>query len=210
MAAVTIHSDSGAQENKICHCFHFSPFYLPLSDRLDAMILVFWIFSFKPAFSLCPFTLIKRLFSSSSLSAIRVVIIFISEFLIWTIFLPTAFARLFSACRLFPLCFSWLTLVHLSDLSPISPSTKKLPQTLDPRCEPFSVHPHCTFFFFIKLKLHTTYFIYIFIFWLSCGMWYHSSLTRDRTHTPCLWGNGVLSTGSPGTSSLYLLIWFLG
>ena len=24
MAAVTIHSDSGAQENKICHCFHFS------------------------------------------------------------------------------------------------------------------------------------------------------------------------------------------
>ena len=29
MAAVTIHSDFGAQENKISHCFHFSPFYLP-------------------------------------------------------------------------------------------------------------------------------------------------------------------------------------
>ena len=28
MAAVTIYSDFGAQENKICHCFHFSPFYL--------------------------------------------------------------------------------------------------------------------------------------------------------------------------------------
>ena len=27
-AAVTIHSDLGAQENKICHCFHFFPFYL--------------------------------------------------------------------------------------------------------------------------------------------------------------------------------------
>ena len=25
MAAVTIHSDFGAQENKICHCFHFFP-----------------------------------------------------------------------------------------------------------------------------------------------------------------------------------------
>ena len=33
MAAVTIHSDFGAQENKICHCFHFFPFYLPWSDR---------------------------------------------------------------------------------------------------------------------------------------------------------------------------------
>ena len=33
MAAVTIHSDFGAQENKICCCFHFSPFYLP-QDRM--------------------------------------------------------------------------------------------------------------------------------------------------------------------------------
>ena len=39
----------------------------------NAMILVFWILSFKPAFSLSSFTFIKRLFSSSSLSAIRVV-----------------------------------------------------------------------------------------------------------------------------------------
>ena len=39
----------------------------------DAMILVFWILSFKPTFSLSSFTFIKRLFSSSSLSAIRVV-----------------------------------------------------------------------------------------------------------------------------------------
>ena len=33
----------------------------------DAMILVFWMFSFKPPFSLSSFTFIKRLFSSSSL-----------------------------------------------------------------------------------------------------------------------------------------------
>ena len=41
--------------------------------QLDAMILVYWILSFKPAFSLSSFTFIKRLFSSSSLSAVRVV-----------------------------------------------------------------------------------------------------------------------------------------
>ena len=39
----------------------------------DAMILVFWMLSFKPTFSLSSFTFIKRLFSSSSLSAVRVV-----------------------------------------------------------------------------------------------------------------------------------------
>ena len=39
----------------------------------DAMIFVFWMLSFKPTFSLSSFTFIKRLFSSSSLSATRVV-----------------------------------------------------------------------------------------------------------------------------------------
>ena len=39
----------------------------------DAMILVLLILSFKPAFSLSSFTFLKRLFSSSSLYAIRVV-----------------------------------------------------------------------------------------------------------------------------------------
>ena len=39
----------------------------------DATILVFWILSFKPFFSLSSFTVIKRLFSFSLFSAIRVV-----------------------------------------------------------------------------------------------------------------------------------------
>ena len=39
----------------------------------DVMILVFWMLSFKPTFSLSSYTFIKRLFLSSSLSAIRVV-----------------------------------------------------------------------------------------------------------------------------------------
>ena len=39
----------------------------------DAIILVFWMLSFKSTFSLPSFIFIKRLFSSSSLSALRVV-----------------------------------------------------------------------------------------------------------------------------------------
>ena len=39
----------------------------------DAIIVVFWMLSFKAVFSLSSFTFIKRFFSSSSLSAIRVV-----------------------------------------------------------------------------------------------------------------------------------------
>ena len=51
----------------------------------DPMILVFWMLSFKPAFSLS-FTFIKRLFGSSSLSAISVVS---SAYVRLLIFLPT-------------------------------------------------------------------------------------------------------------------------
>ena len=39
----------------------------------EAIIIVFWMLNFKPAFSLSSFTLIRRPFSSSSLSAIRMV-----------------------------------------------------------------------------------------------------------------------------------------
>ena len=71
MAAVTICSNFGAPKNKVWHCFHCFPIYFPWSDWTRC--LVFWMLSFKPTFSLSTFTFIKRLFSSSSLSAIRVV-----------------------------------------------------------------------------------------------------------------------------------------
>ena len=58
----------------------------------DAMIFIFWMLSFKPAFSLSSFTFIKRLFSYSSLSAIRMVS---SSYLKLLIFLP---AILIPAC----------------------------------------------------------------------------------------------------------------
>ena len=72
MAAVTIHSDFGVQENKICHCLHFPPSICHEMMGLDATILVFWMLSFMPAFSFSSFTFIKKLFSSCLLSAIRV------------------------------------------------------------------------------------------------------------------------------------------
>ena len=91
VAAVTVRSDFGAQENKTCHCFYFFPFCLPWTDGI--MILVFWMVNFKPAFSLSSLTLIKRLFSSFSLSAIRVLP---STYLRLLIFL---LAILISACH---------------------------------------------------------------------------------------------------------------
>ena len=42
MAADTVHSDFGAQENKICHCFHFSS-YLPWSDGTRCHDFIFII-----------------------------------------------------------------------------------------------------------------------------------------------------------------------
>ena len=83
MAAVTICSDFGAQENEIC--FHIFRIYFPWSDGTRCHDLSFFTLSFKPSFPLPAFTLIKRLFSYSSLSAIRVAS---SAYLKLLIFLP--------------------------------------------------------------------------------------------------------------------------
>ena len=109
VAAVTICSDFAAQESKICHCFHFFPFYLPWSDGIGCHDLSFLMLSFKPAFSLSSFTFIKRLFSSSSLSAIRVatsaylrlLIISLGNLWIPAYFSSSlAFCMMYSACKL--------------------------------------------------------------------------------------------------------------
>ena len=73
MAAVTICSDFGAQENKVCLCFHCFPIYLPWYDGTGCHDLAFLMLRFKSAFSLSSFTFIKRLFNSSLFSVIRVV-----------------------------------------------------------------------------------------------------------------------------------------
>ena len=64
-----------------------------------AMIFVFWMLSFMPAFSLSSVTFTKKVFSSSSLSAIRVVS---SAYLRLLIFLPAIFIPV---CASFSLTF---------------------------------------------------------------------------------------------------------
>ena len=86
----------------------FSPSICHELMGLDTMILVFSMLSFKPTFPLSSFTFIKRLFSYSSLSAIRGVS---SAYLRLLIFLPAilipacassspAFLMLYSAYKL--------------------------------------------------------------------------------------------------------------
>ena len=91
-AAVTICSDFGAQKNKVSHHFHCFLIYLPLGDGSGCHDLSFLNDEFQANFSLSSFTFIKRLFSSSSLSAISVVS---SAYLRLLIFLP---AILIPAC----------------------------------------------------------------------------------------------------------------
>ena len=108
MAIVTICSDFGVQESKVCHCFHCFPIYLPWSDGTGYQMFVFWVLSFKPAFSVSSFTFINRLFNSSLLSAMRVVssiylrlLIFLQAILILAyISSSPAFCMMYSACNL--------------------------------------------------------------------------------------------------------------
>ena len=108
MAAVTICSDFGAQKYKIWHCFHCLPIYFPWGDGSRFHGLSFLNVQLKPTFSLSSFTFIKRLFSSSSLSAIRVVSSAYLRLLIFllAILIPAcassslAFLKIYSAYKL--------------------------------------------------------------------------------------------------------------
>ena len=60
-------------QNRVWYTFHCFPVYFPWSDGTRYHDLSFLNVEFKPTFSLSSFTFINRLFSSSSLSAIRLV-----------------------------------------------------------------------------------------------------------------------------------------
>ena len=99
MAAITVCSDFGDQKNKICHCFHCFPIYLPWSDGTRCHDLSFfecWVLSQLFHSPLSP---LWRDFSSSSLSAIKVVS---SAYLRLLLFLP---AILIPACDSSSLAF---------------------------------------------------------------------------------------------------------
>ena len=76
------------KKSKFVTASTFSPSICHEVMGLDAMVLVFLTFSFKLAFSLFSFPLIKNFFSSSSLSVIRVVS---SAYLRLLMFLPPVF-----------------------------------------------------------------------------------------------------------------------
>ena len=108
MAAVTICSDWEPKKIKSATVSIAYPSICHEVMQPDAIIFVFWMLSFKATFSLSSFTFIKRLFSSSSQSAIRVVP---SAYLRLLIFLPTilipacassspAFLMMYSAYKL--------------------------------------------------------------------------------------------------------------
>ena len=124
MAAVTICSDFGAQKNMVSTVSIVSPIYWPWSDGPGSTILVFWMLSFKADFSLSCFTVVNRLFSSSSLSAIRVVS---SAYVRLLIFLPTI---LIPACASSSLAFYMMYSAY---------KLNKQGDNIQPWCTPFPI-----------------------------------------------------------------------
>ena len=103
MAAVTICSDFGSPSQIKCATVSIvSPSIYHEVMETDAMILVFSMLSFKPAFSLSSFCFIKSLFSSSLLYAIGV--------------MPSAYLRLliFLLAILTPPCASSSPTFHMT------------------------------------------------------------------------------------------------
>ena len=95
------------QENNVCTISIVFPSIYHEVMGLDAMILDFWVLSFKPTFSLSSFSFIKRFFGSFLFPAIRVVP---SAYLRLLIFLPVILIPAF----LHPAHhFTWCTL-HIS------------------------------------------------------------------------------------------------
>ena len=87
MVVVTICNDFGAQKIKSVTVSIVSPSVCHEVMGPDSMIFIFLMLSFKPAFSLHSFTFIERLFSSSSLSTIRVVSLAYLRLLIFHIYI---------------------------------------------------------------------------------------------------------------------------
>ena len=80
----------------------------------DAMVLVFWMLSFKPTFSLSSLTFIKRLFRSSLLSAINVVSSAYLRLLIFLLaILVPACASSSPACQISQLRNAYLFLINV-------------------------------------------------------------------------------------------------
>ena len=123
MAVVIICSGFGAPKNKVSHCFHCFPIYLPWSDGTRCHDLHFLNVKFKPDVSLSYFTFIKRLFSSS-IFTMRVVS---SAYLKFLIFLPAI---------LIPACASSIWAFHVMYSAY---KLNKQGDNIQPLCTPFPI-----------------------------------------------------------------------
>ena len=101
MSEIIVHSDFGVQEIKSVTASTFSLSICHEVMRLAAMILVYVMLIFKPAFSLSSFTFIKMLFTFLLFSAIRVV--------------SSAYLRslIFPLAILIPACASFSSIFHM-------------------------------------------------------------------------------------------------
>ena len=124
MAAVTICSDFGAQKDKVSHSFQCLSI---ICHKVMGPVPWSWFFeclSFKSGFSLSSYTFIKRLFSSYSLSAIRVVS---PAYLRLLIFLPSI---------LIPACASTNPAFHMMYYAY---KLNKWGDNIQPWCTPFPI-----------------------------------------------------------------------
>ena len=128
MDAVTTCSDFGAQENSLSVFPTVSPSICHEVMGSDAMIFVFWMLSYKSTFSLSCFTFIKRLFSSSSLYAIRVVSSVYLRLLLFHL------AILIIACASSSLAFCMMYFAY---------KLNKQGDNIQPWCTPFPIWNQC-------------------------------------------------------------------
>ena len=102
----------------------FSPSIYHEVMGLDAVIFVFWMLSFKPAFSLSFFTFIRRLFSSSSRSASEVVSFAYLRLLIFLL------AILIPACASSSLAFHMMYSAWCSPIAQLVQNPPAMQETL--------------------------------------------------------------------------------
>ena len=131
--AVIVHSDLGAQENKVCHRSHFSPFHLAMKrwgQTPRSQFFKCWVLS--QLFHSCLSPLSRGSFSFSSVSAITVVSTALSG--CWYFFQKSWIQLVIHPAWHFPWCtlhISYITRVTTYSLEDSFPN-------LEPVCCPMS------------------------------------------------------------------------
>ena len=185
MPALTICSDFGAPKNKVCHCFHCFSTYWPWSNGKGSRGRSIYKISVKGEFNAIKW--LQEVFSSSSLSAIRVVSSAYLRLLIFlpAILIPTCPSSMlkrgrtlaFLSCLLafdIGVLVVWLPLLFVYRLNPQSSSISK--SSTQCRIKYFHFTPPATFLVIINGIC----------FILSCIIisYFHICLFSETENTP--------------------------